>query len=148
MSQKTYEKDYDATMAALQAAIQKRDQMGAQMDAEIASLQERVNALETLIEADYPHKGKLVLDKNTTPVSAQVNFVRPQVTEGVRGLLMASPSPLTSGEIYEGLKKLGWDLAPESNPWALIHGICRRLVDQQYAREVTKGSRKAWTRAR
>ncbi|MGA8622463.1 MAG: hypothetical protein WB660_28570 [Candidatus Sulfotelmatobacter sp.] len=144
MNIKTYEADYEATMTALQAAIQKRDQI----DGEIASLSDRKEALETLIRAAYPHKGRLVLDENMSSVSAVANVAQPRVTEAVKGILMASKEPLTSAEIHERLPQFGWKLDPKSNPWALIHGIGRRLVDQQFAREVEKGGRKAWVRAR
>jgi hypothetical protein len=141
---KNYEHDYQVKMAALERALHKREQL----DLEIKSLQEQVSALETLIRAAYPHKGQLVLDQNTTPAQALVNVAEPQITARVRGLLMASKDPLTSGEIHEKLRGLGWDLREKSNPWALIHGICRRLVDQKFAQEVDKGGRKAWTVAK
>jgi hypothetical protein len=137
---KSYEEDYERTMAAIESALHKREQL----DTEIHSLEERVRALEVLIRADYPHKGRLVLDQNTTVASALVNVAQPTLTERVRGLLRASSVPLTSGEIHERLRDLGDDLSPRSNPWALIHGICRRLVDQKFAREVDKDGRKAW----
>lgn len=127
-------------MAAKEAALRKIEEI----NVEINGLDERIRALETLIRADHPHKGKQVLDKDTTPVQALVNVVKPRVTERVRGLLTAANGPLTSGEIHDRLKQLGWDLPPKSNPWALIHGICRRLVEQQRAREVDKNGRKAW----
>jgi hypothetical protein len=138
---KNYETDYEATMSTLEKALHKREQL----DDEIKSLEERARALETLIRADYPHKDRFVIDHNTTPASTIVNLIQPTVTARVRGLLTASKAPLTSGEIYEKLKDLGETLNPKANPWALIHGICRRLVDQQFAREVDKGGRKAWT---
>ena len=141
---KSYEQDYEATSTALEAALHKRDQI----DIEIKSLQERIHALETLIRADYPHKGRIVIDGNTTPAQAIVNLIQPTVTERVRGLLMASKVPLTSGEINDQLARLGENLSARSNPWALIHGICRRLVDQQFAREVEKDGRKAWVLAK
>jgi hypothetical protein len=141
---KSYEKDYEETMAALETALHKRDKI----DVEIQSLGERVKALETLIRADYPHKGRHVIDQNTTPAQAIVNLIQPTVTERVRGLLIAANVPLTSAEIYEKLKQVGETLNPKTNPWALIHGICRRLVDQQFAREVEKDGRKAWVVAK
>lgn len=137
---KSYEEDYEKTMAALESALHKREQI----DDQIKSLGERMRALEVLIRADYPHKGRIVIDANTTPASAVVNLIQPTVTERVRGLLTASSIPLTSGEIYEKLKGMGENLNPKANPWALIHGICRRLVDQEFAREVDKDGRKAW----
>jgi hypothetical protein len=141
---KPYEADYESTMTALQAAIEKREQI----DAEIASLSERKEALETLIRAAYPHKGRLVLDQNISSAPARVNVIQPRVTEAVKGILMASKEPLTSAEIHERLPQFGWTMDPKANPWALIHGIGRRLVDQQFAREVDKGGRKAWVRVR
>jgi hypothetical protein len=144
MIMSSYEKDYEATMAAKEAALRKIDQLNVEID----GLDERIRALETLIRADYPHKGKQVLDRDTTPAQAIVNVVQPRSTERVRGLLTAASGPLTSGEIHERLKQLGLDLYPQSNPWALIHGICRRLVDQQFAREVEKDGRKAWVLAK
>ena len=131
-------------MTALQAAMQKREQI----DVEIASLLDRKDALETLIRAAYPHKGRHVLDQNMSPASAVVNVAQPRVTEAVKGILMASKEPLTSAEIHERLPQFGWNLDAKSNPWALIHGIGRRLVDQQFAREVEKDGRKAWVRLR
>jgi hypothetical protein len=144
MDTKAYEKDYEATMTALDTAVRKRDQL----DTEIASLTERKEALETLIRAAYPHKGRLILDQQTSGASAMVNVSQPKVTEAVKGILMASKEPLTSAEINERLPQFGWKLDPKANPWALIHGIGRRLVDQQFAREVDKGGRKAWVRVR
>jgi len=76
-----------------------------------------------------------------------VAVVKPTVTERVRHLLSVVDGPLTSGEIHEKLKQLGVQLAEKANPWALIHGICRRLVDQGFAREVDKDGRKAWVLA-
>jgi trehalose-6-phosphate synthase len=144
---KGYEEDYEETVAALNAAIVRRDRL----DDEISSLDERVKALETLIGKDYPYKGRLVLDQNMSPASADVNVAKPQITERVKGILTAANGPLTSGEIVEELKHFGWNVAPKdnpkSNPWALIHGICRRLVDQRFAREAGKDGRKAWIRA-
>jgi len=131
-------------MAAKEAALRRIEQINVEID----GLDARIGALETLIRADYPHKGKRVLDKGTTPVQALVNVLQPKVTERVRGLLTAANGPLTCGEIHDELKQLGLDLQPKSNPWALIHGICRRLVDQQFAREVDKGGRKAWVLAK
>jgi hypothetical protein len=140
---KPYEADYEATMTALQGALKKREEI----DGEIASLMERKEALETLIRAAYPDKGRLVLDQTSSTASATVNVAQPRITEAVKGILMASKEPLTSAEIHARLPQLGWKLDPKSNPWALIHGIGRRLVDQQFAREVDKGGRKAWVRA-
>jgi hypothetical protein len=57
-------------MTALQAAIEKREQI----DAEIAALAERKEALETLIRAAYPHKGRLVLDQNPSIFSVLNNL--------------------------------------------------------------------------
>jgi hypothetical protein len=82
-----------------------------------------------------------------SPASAVVNVLKPQITERVKGVLMASQEPLTSAEIYEALKRFHVNLNPKGNPWALIHGICRRLADQKFAREVVKDNRKAWLRA-
>lgn len=144
MKSKEYEKDYEDTVAAYEALAHKQDQIATEM----AALIERMRALETLIGGAYPNKGRIVLDKSTTAASARVNVVQPRVTEAVKGVLMASREALTSGEIHEKLRLSGWDLAPKSNPWALIHGICRRLVDQQFAREVDKDGRKAWIRAK
>lgn len=141
---KTYEKDYEATTAELETALHKREQI----DLEIRSLQERVHALEILIRADYPHKSREVIHADITVESAIVNLIQPPVTERVRGLLMASKVPLTTGEIREKLAQLGEPLSAKTNPWALIHGICRRLVDQEFAREVEKDGRKAWVLAR
>ena len=140
---KAYEKDYEETIAALEAALHKRDDI----DSRISTLQQRVHALETLIRADYPDKGKLVLRSDTTPASAMVNVVTPEITELVRRLLAYVRKPLTSGEIYERLQQDGAGLNPKANPWALIHGICRRLVDQGFAQEEDKDGRKAWVLA-
>ncbi len=131
-------------MAALDTALRKREQI----DVEINRLQARAHALETLISTGYPHKGRIVLDGSTTPASAVVNLIQPTVTDRVRGLLMASSVPLTSGEINDRLRQLGEVLNQKANPWALIHGICRRLVDQNFAREVAKDGRKAWVIAK
>lgn len=139
---KRYEDDYEETMSALNAAIEHRDRL----DAEISVLTERLQALETLIGKDYPHKGRFVVDQETSKVSAEVNVFKPQITPRVKGVLMAAQEPLTSAEIYEELKRFHVNLNPKANPWALIHGICRRLVDQKFAREVLKDSRKAWIR--
>jgi hypothetical protein len=143
---KSYETDYEATTTALEKVLRDREQFIMKSNAEIKSLQERVHALETLIRADYPHKGRLVIEDSAA--SAIVNVLAVTVTERVRGLLMASSVQLTSGEIYERLKQLGENLSAKSNPWALIHGICRRLVDQGFAREVEKDGRKAWILAK
>jgi hypothetical protein len=140
---KGYEEDYEETMSALNAAIEQRDRM----EGQIAALSERVEALEILIHKDYPHKGRLVVYQGQSPASAVVNVAKPQITARVKGILMAAKEPLTSAEIYEGLRHFGWTIDPKGNPWALIHGICRRLVDQKFAREAAKGSRKAWIRA-
>jgi hypothetical protein len=137
---KYYEKDYEDTMSALTAALQKRDRL----DEEIQRLLTRKDALEKLIESDYPYKGEYVLFEGQSPASALVNLVQPTVTQRVRGILTASKYPLTSGEINEQLKNLGEVLNERANPWALIHGICRRLVDQGFAAEVEKDGRKAW----
>lgn len=131
-------------MAALTTALHKREQL----DAEIESLFKRKDALETLIQADYPHKGRQVLERNTTVASAIVNLIQPTVTGKIRSLLALSSVPLTSGEIHEKLKAVGEPLSEKTNPWALIHGICRRLVDQKFAREVDKDGRKAWALAK
>jgi hypothetical protein len=137
----SYEKDYEKSTAALHAALQKREQL----DVEINSLQKRIDALETLISADYPPgEGRIVLDQINTPAQLIVNVLAPRATQRVRGLLMAAAEPLTSGEIHEKLKHLGLELSEKMNPWALIHGICRRLVSQGFAREVDKDGRKAW----
>lgn len=130
---KTYEKDYADTDAEIEELLHKID-----------ALYTRRNALKTLIQADYPHKGRLILDQSTTPVQALVNVAEPRVTARVRGILTAYHAPLTCGEIHERLKEAGLDLHAKSNPWALIHGICRRLVDQKFAREVEKDGKKAW----
>ena len=134
---KSYEGDYEEATAALDAALRKREQI----DAEIDSLQEQIRALETLVRIAYPHKDRLSI--KVDPAVVLVTNMR--VTERVRGLLMASNAPLTSGEIQEKLRQLGWDAKSQgSNPWALIHGICRRLVEQGFAKEVDKAGRKAW----
>ncbi len=140
----SYERDYETSMAAKEAALRKIEQINVEVD----GLDERIRALETLIRADYPHKGRLVVDKDIMPAQALVNVVQPRVTQRVRGLLAAADGPLTCGEIHDRLKQLGLNLHAKSNPWALIHGICRRLVEQQFAREVGKGGRKAWVIAK
>ena len=134
---KNYEGDYEETTVALETALRKREEI----DAEIDSLQERIRALETLIRIAYPHK-----DRPSTKVDPAVVVVtNMKITERVRGLLMASNGPLTSGEIQAKLRQLGWDAKGQGrNPWALIHGICRRLVEQGFAKAVDKGGRKAW----
>jgi hypothetical protein len=141
---KTYDQDYEATMTALTEALHKREKI----DAEINDLQARAHALETLIGADYKHKGRIVLEQSTTKAGAIVNLILPGATEQVRGLLALKRVPLTSGEIRECLKQLGQPLSEKTNPWALIHGICRRLVEQGTAREVDKDGRKAWVIAK
>ena len=128
------------TSTALESALRKHSELAD----EINGLQARVDALSKLIETDYPHKGRLVIYRDQSPASAIVNVIQPTVTERVRGILMAANLPLTSGEINEHLKQLGQVLNPKANPWALIHGICRRLVDQGFAREVEKSGHKAW----
>jgi hypothetical protein len=142
VNSKKYEEDYEETMSALNAAIEHRDRL----DAEISTLTERLQALETLLRKDYPHKGRLVAYQGQSPASAEVNVFKPQITPRVKGVLMAAQEPLTSAEIYEELKRFHVNLNPKGNPWALIHGICRRLVDQKFAREVVKDNRKAWIR--
>jgi hypothetical protein len=142
---KDYEKDYLATMATLAAALQKREKL----DEEIESLQRRVSALETLIEQDDRHKddrreGKFVVDQQTNAAEATVNVIKPQVTERVKGLLMAANGPLTSGEIVAQLKQLGWTLGTEGQPLALVFGIGRRLTDQRLAKRVEKNGKIAW----
>ena len=134
---KDYQGDRDEAVAALEVALRKREQI----DAEIDSLQERIDAFDTLIRIAYPVK-----DLRPPRVDPAVVFVTNlKVTERIRGLLMAANCPLTSGEIQAKLQQLGWDAKTEgSNPWALIHGICRRLVGQGFAKEVDKGGRKAW----
>jgi hypothetical protein len=146
-----YERDHEDTLAALQKAIQKREQI----DVEIEALNRRLQALETLIETG-PMSAKIsgkttvtgTLTAAATPAQDFVIRLRPQVTERVRGLLYAASGALTSGDIYEELKRLGTPLQEKSNPWALIHGICRRLVEQGFAREVEKDGRKAWATAK
>jgi hypothetical protein len=142
---KDYEKDYLAAMATLAATLQKREKL----DEEIESLHLRVSALETLIEQDDRHKndrlkGKFVVDQQSNAAEATVNFVKPQVTERVKGVLMAADGPLTSGEIVAHLKQLGWTLGKEGQPLALVFGIGRRLVDQKLARRVEKNDKIAW----
>lgn len=131
-------------MAALEALYHKRDKL----DIEIKSLEGRKDALQTLIRADWPHGDKHVLDQKTTPASAMVNLIEPTITVRVRGLLTAYREPMTSGEILEKLQSPTFKLGEKANPWALIHGICRRLVEQGFAREVGKDGRKAWVIAK
>lgn len=138
---KNYEADYEETMATMETALRKREKI----DAEIDTLQQRIRALETLIQMADPHKDRLVLDQKTAVDPAVVVVAKMRVTERVRGLLMVANGPLTSGEIQAKLRMFGWNTGSEgSNPWALIHGICRRLVEQGFAKEVVKGGRKAW----
>jgi hypothetical protein len=140
-----YDKDYEATMTALTTALHKREQI----DAEINALQKRAHALETLIGADYKHKGRIVIDQDTTAAGEIVNLIMPGATERIRGLLALKRVPLTSAEIRGYLNQLNEPLVNEkSNPWALIHGICRRLVEQGFAREVDKNGHKAWVVAK
>lgn len=141
---KTYEADLRDTEKALDTLEKKRIEMEAEMEA----LSERKDALLTLIQAEYPHKGRLVIDQNMSDVSARVNVIQPRVTEAVKGILMASKEALTSAEIYEKLPQFGWKIEPSANPWALIHGIGRRLVAQQFAKQVYKDGRKAWIQIR
>ena len=131
-------------MDALTSALHKRERI----DAEIKAIQARAHALETLIGADYKHKGRIVLDQSTTKAEAIVNLILPGATEKVRGLLALKRAPLTTREIHEYLKQLDEPLSEKTNPWALIHGICRRLVEQGFAREVDKDGRKAWVIAK
>jgi hypothetical protein len=134
---KSYEGDYKETTAALEALLRKREQI----DAEIECFEERLRALETLIRISYPDKDRL--PAKVDPAVLIVTNMK--VTERVRGLLMAANGPLTSGEIQEKLRLLGWDAKSQgSNPWALIHGICRRLVEQGFAKEMDKAGRKSW----
>lgn len=144
MNIRTYEADYRAGEDLLNQLTQKRDQI----EAEISLLVKRQDALRVLIQADYPHKGRHVIDQNTSAMSALVNVIQPRITDVVKGILMASKEPLTSSEIYEKLPQFGWTIEAKNNPWALIHGIGRRLVDQQFAKEVYKDNRKAWIRAK
>lgn len=137
---KDYEKDYLAAKETLAAALMKREKL----DEEIESLHRRMSALETLIQMDDRHKGKLILDQQTNAAEADVNFTKPQVTQRVKGLLMAADGPLTSGEIVAGLKQLGWTLGKEGQPLALVFGIGRRLKDQGLADRVEKNGKIAW----
>jgi hypothetical protein len=140
VNSKKYEEDYEETMSALNAAIEHRDRL----DAEISALSERAEALETLLRRK---DGKIMWEQGDGQSSAVVNMLKPMITPRVKGVLMAAQEPLTSAEIYEELKRFHVNLDPKGNPWALIHGICRRLVDQKFAREVIKDNRKAWIRA-
>jgi hypothetical protein len=139
---KGYETDYQEALKALGDAMQTREKL----DEKIESLHTRISALETLIQMDDRHKGKLIVDQQTTPAEANVNFVKPQVTQAVRGLLSAAKVPLTSAEIVAGLRRLGWTLGPDGQPLALVFGICRRLVDQEFAEKVDKGGKWAWAK--
>src|SRR6202521_5654252 len=86
---KSYEGDYRETTAALEALLRKREQI----DAEIESFEERLRALETLIRISSPDKDRLPAKVDP----AVVVVTNMKVTERVRGLLMASNGPLTSG---------------------------------------------------
>ena len=116
------------------------------LDGKIEMLSERVDALETLIRTKDRHKGKLILDQQSTPAEATVNVAQPQVTDKVRGLLAAASGPLTASEILDGLKRLGWTFGPEGQPLAFMYGIGRRLVQQGFAVRVDKNGRVAWAR--
>lgn len=126
----------------LTEALQKREAL----DAKIEILHKRVQALEILTETNDRHKGKPIVDQQTTAVEALVNVAKPRVTERVRGLLAAANGPLTAPEILTQLKQLGWTLNPEAQPLAFMYGIGRRLEQQGFANRVEKDGRVAWAR--
>ena len=130
----SYEKDYAAIQGEIEELLRKVD-----------TLETKAHALDMLIHADYPHKGKQVLYTGISPVQAQVSVLKPRVTDRVKGILQAAGGPLTTGEIQERLKQNGMVMEPKANPWALIHGICRRLVEQQFAQPIMKDGHRAWT---
>jgi len=147
---KKYEHDYEEAMAALEKALHKREAV----EREIVSLQKRVEALEVLMDKtplvdnegitrNRPWFGPGVSEEQLK-ARVSVHLLTPTVTERVRNLLSVVGGPLTCGEIHDKLKQLGVELREKTNPWALIHGICRRLVSQGFAREVDKDGRKAW----
>lgn len=140
---KDYEKDWTEATAMLNEALRKREGL----DMTIETLSERVAALETLIRTSDRHKGRMVLDEQTTPAEAAVNVAQPQVTDRVRHLLSAADGrSLTASELLAQLRQLGWTVAPEGQPLAFMYGIGRRLVQQGFAVRVDKDGRVAWAR--
>ena len=137
----SYEDDYEKTMGELQKAIQEQERI----ETHVVTLQKRLAALETLIRLDDPLAGRQILTQDTSPSQAMVRLVVPQTTDEVRRVLVAACRPLTSSQILAELKHMGVEFAERANPWALIHGICRRLVQQSFAEETTNDNgQKAW----
>src|ERR1035441_10609563 len=134
----SYEKDYRQSLANLDAALHKREDLSTEID----SLQERIHALETLLQVT----GSPIVG-DTQEGRSFVDDV-PTLTTRVRGLLTVSRNPLTTAEILHHLEAFGWNLDSSTNRWALVHGICRRLRQQERSEEerrVGKECRSRWS---
>ena len=115
-------------------------------ETEIQALNRRVEALEVLVRLGYPFQDGYVDVKTLGWAQARVAVVKPNVTQKIKQIMTAFEGPFTSGELREKLLQLGWTFTAESNPWALIHTICRNLIRQGFARQVFKGEHRAWER--
>ncbi|HLX84410.1 MAG TPA: hypothetical protein VKR59_10970 [Terriglobales bacterium] len=138
-----YEKAWQEETKTLGDALQRREKL----DAEIEAIQTRVDALEVLVQAHDRHNGRMVLDQQTTPAEAAVGVMKPRVSTAVKNLLGASNVALTSAEIVDGLKRYGHNLGPDGQPLAFVFGICRRLVEQKFAKRVEKAGKVAWIKS-
>jgi hypothetical protein len=148
----SYEDDLKKALAEYEAVLVKHEQarleMEEQHETELSSLQQRVEALETLVRLSYPYPDGHADFKTVTPAQAHVAVIKPDVTQKIRRILTVSDEALTSSDLRAKLQRVGWKLSEASNPWALIHTICRNLVRQGFARPVMKGNRKAWERVK
>lgn len=141
--------EYTATLARHD---KEREEMEERQEAEIKALDQRVEALETLIRLGYPYPDGHIETRTATAAQIHVAVQKPNLTESVRRILAASNEPLTSPEIRAKLQDTGtfrfiWR-TDKGNPWAMIHSVCRNLVRKGDAREVFKGNRRAWERAK
>lgn len=143
MNMKDYEQDLMDATARRTEMLLKREEL----DTKIETLSERIDALETLVRTNDRHKGRMILDQQSTPAEAMVNVAQPQVTDRVRHLLSAADGrPLTASELLAQLKQLGWTISPDGQPLSFMYGIGRRLVQQGFAVRVEKNGRVAWAR--
>lgn len=68
----------------------------------------------------------------------------------MRHLLTEAGHPLTTNDIVEKLKQLGFPMDEHSNPAATVNAIGNRLVEQEFAEQakVSDKKGKAWVRVK
>jgi len=111
----------------------------ADLDKRILALRKTMNALATLISQEEEGFEKA----SDVRLMHKLDLT---VTDDVLNVVSAAPSPMTSSDVLEELRKLGCTAIHHANPLATVNSILNRLHERGAVEATKKDGRKAWSK--